>query len=207
MSHLKPEETALIIVDVQNDFCHEEGSLAQKGANLEMVSSMITPLKKVIEQARKAGVTVIFIQTIHEDSTDSKTWINRFKNKEKPDVCRKGTWGSEFYRIKPHAEDIVVIKHRYSAFINTRLESVLRTKGIKSLLMTGISTNVCVESTARDGFMLDYQVVLLEDCCASFSKEAHEMTIINIDEYFGDVTTSDQILNKWMTPEPLVRTF
>ncbi|WP_018930535.1 cysteine hydrolase family protein [Gracilibacillus lacisalsi] len=207
MSHLKPEETALIVVDVQNDFCHEEGSLAQKGANLEMVSSMITPLEKVIEQARKAEVTVIFIQTIHEDSTDSKTWMKRFKNKEKPDVCRKGTWGSEFYRIEPHAEDIVVIKHRYSAFINTRLESVLRTKGIKSLLVTGISTNVCVESTARDGFMLDYQVVLLEDCCASFSKEAHEMTIINIDEYFGDVTTSDQILNKWMTPEPLVRTF
>ncbi|KAB8126985.1 cysteine hydrolase [Gracilibacillus oryzae] len=206
MITLKPEETALIVVDVQNDFCHEDGSLAKTGANLEMVSSMMPPLKNVIEHAKEAGVSVIYIQTIHEESTDSKTWTNRFRNKEKPAVCRKGSWGSEFYEINPQADDIVVIKHRYSAFINTRLESVLKTKGIKSLLMTGISTNVCVESTARDGFMLDYQIVLLEDCCASFSRKAHEMTLINIRDFFGNVATSDEIFNIRMPQETVART-
>lgn len=85
-----------------------------------------------------------------------------------------GELGAEFYEVSPLPEEIIVNKHRYSAFINTRLDSVLRSLRIETLIMTGVSTNVCVESTARDGFMLDYQIVMVQDACASYSRAAHD---------------------------------
>lgn len=194
---ITPEKTALIVVDVQNDFCHQDGSLAKQGISIEMVESMMPSLKELIDQARYNAVPIIFIQTIHETATDSETWINRLKNKSETKICRKNTWGSEFYQVAPSPTDIIVIKHRYSAFINTRLDSILRTLKIKNLLMTGVSTNICVESTARDGFMLDYNIVFLSDCTAAYTIEEHEATLKNIDLYFGTVTDSHQVIDSW----------
>jgi ureidoacrylate peracid hydrolase len=90
-----------------------------------------------------------------------------------------------------------VNKNRYSAFINTNLESVLRTMKIEKLVLTGVSTNVCVESTARDGFMLDYHIAFVKDACASTSRTAHEMTLENIDAYFGSVVSVNQLIEVW----------
>ncbi|MFD2618118.1 cysteine hydrolase family protein [Terrilactibacillus laevilacticus] len=191
---LDPAHTALVIVDVQNDFCHEEGSMAKQGLDTSMARGMIPQLKQLIQQARDYHVPIIFIQTIHEKSTDSETWIRRLKDKSHANVCRKNTWGSEFFELTPTPDDIIVIKHRYSAFINTRLDSILRTLKIRTLLMTGVSTNVCVESTARDGFMLDYDIILLSDCTAAFSEKAHHMTLENIDLFFGQVMDSGQVI-------------
>lgn len=112
-------------------------------------------------------------------------------------VCRKGSWGADFYEVAPEPGEVVVNKHRYSAFVNTRLDSILRSQKIETLIMTGVSTNVCVESTARDGFMLDYHIVLLRDACASYSTQAHEMTIKNIEGYFGEVTDTREVISLW----------
>ncbi|MTT31718.1 isochorismatase family protein [Terrilactibacillus sp. BCM23-1] len=196
---LDPAHTALVIVDVQNDFCHEEGSMAKQGLDTSMAREMIPQLKQLIQQARDFHVPIIFIQTIHETSTDSETWIRRLKDKSHANVCRKNTWGSEFFELTPTPEDIIVIKHRYSAFINTRLDSILRTLKIRTLLMAGVSTNVCVESTARDGFMLDYDIVFLSDCTAAFSEKAHLMTLENIDLFFGQVMASNQVIENGLS--------
>lgn len=99
--------------------------------------------------------------------------------------------------MAPLPEEIIVNKHRYSAFINTRLDSVLRSQRIETLIMTGVSTNVCVESTARDGFMLDYQIVMVQDACASYSRAAHEMTLENMKGYFGVVASAADIEESW----------
>ncbi|WP_420829234.1 cysteine hydrolase family protein [Aquibacillus albus] len=192
-----PTHTALVIVDVQNDYCDSKGNLGKQGLDISMVDEMIAPLAETVAQARENEVPIIFIQTIHEPSTDSVTWANRLRDANQEGICRKDTWGAEFYKIKPKKEDIIVIKHRYSAFINTRLDSVLRSLNIKSLIVTGVSTNVCVESTARDGFMLDYDIVLLSDCTAAYSKEAYEMTLKNIDQYFGSVCESKDVIESW----------
>ncbi|WP_445487857.1 cysteine hydrolase family protein [Niallia sp. 03133] len=190
-----PGKSAFIIVDVQNDFCHKEGSLATQGMDVSMVDTMMPSLKKLIIELKELHVPIIFIQTIHEDCTDSATWTKRLKDKSQANVCRKDTWGAEFYQIEPDSMDIVVVKHRYSAFIHTRLDSVLRTMKIETLLMAGVSTNVCVESTARDGFMLDYDIIFLADCTAAFSKEEHEMALRNIDHFFGRVADSEDVIN------------
>ncbi|MCF2647736.1 cysteine hydrolase [Niallia circulans] len=189
-----PQHSALLIVDVQNDYCHKEGCLAKQDLDVSMVEEMMPNLKNMIATMKEENVPIIYIQTIHENSTDSETWIKRLKGKNQTNLCRKDTWGAEFYQLEPDNDDVIVIKHRYSAFINTRLDSVLRALKIETLLMAGVSTNICVESTARDGFMLDYDVIFLSDCTAAFSREAHNMTLQTINQFFGTVVTSNEVI-------------
>ncbi|MBY0012277.1 cysteine hydrolase family protein [Paenibacillus typhae] len=193
---IMPERTALIIVDVQNDYCHPEGVLASAGNDVSAVKEMMPRLHGLIAAARAHDVPVIFIQTFHERATDSQVWVSR-SGRGSLGVCRRGSWGAEFFEVTPLADEIVVNKHRYSAFINTRLDSVLRTLRIETLIMTGVSTNVCVESTARDGFMRDYHIVLAEDACASYSRAAHEMTVENMKGYFGVVSSAAEVEENW----------
>lgn len=193
---IMPDKTALIIVDVQNDYCHEEGALAAGGNDVSAVREMMPQLHGLIAAARTQGVPVIYIQTFHEKATDSPVWTSR-SGRGSLGVCRRGSWGAEFYEVAPLPEEIIVNKHRYSAFINTRLDSVLRSQRIETLIMTGVSTNVCVESTARDGFMLDYQIVMVQDACASYSRAAHEMTLENMKGYFGVVASAADIEESW----------
>jgi ureidoacrylate peracid hydrolase len=195
-SQVEPHKTVLIVVDVQNDFCHPEGACARRGNDVSGVKVMMPKLHKLIEGARKHGVKIIYIQTFHEEATDSSAWTARSDGRS-GEVCRTGTWGADFYEVSPQPGDIIVNKHRYSAFINTRLDSVLRTLKAETLVMTGVSTNVCVESTARHGYMLDYNIIFMKDACASYSKQAHEMTLENIDQYFGTVLGVDDLLQAW----------
>ncbi|WP_100486887.1 cysteine hydrolase family protein [Sporolactobacillus pectinivorans] len=194
-----PSKTAFLVIDMQNDYCHKEGSLAKQGLDVSGVASMVPHLMHLIDQAEMYHVPVIYVRTIHEKSTDSGSWIHRLRGKSQTDLCRKGTWGSEFYKLVPEEEDIIVTKHRYSAFIHTKLDSVLHTLNVRNLLMAGVSTNVCVESTARDGFMLDYNVVLLSDCTAAFTREAYLMTLTNISQFFGTVAASNEVIDCWAT--------
>jgi ureidoacrylate peracid hydrolase len=194
---VEPTRTALVIVDVQNDFCAPEGVAGKAGKPLGACNAMLPKLQALIDGARAAGTQVIFIQTIHTKWTDSKTWL--FRNGDKPhdEICRENTWGAQFWGIAPRPDEPVVVKHRYSAFINTRLDSVLRTLRVENLIMTGVATNVCVESTARDGFMLDYNVVFVGDCSAAYSQAAHDATLATMGTNFGRVANHDEILQSW----------
>lgn len=190
-------QAAVIVVDVQNDYCHPEGALPRTGCDISGVGEMMPKLHKLLQSAREAHVPIIFIQTLHEKATDSAAWTARSSGRS-ANVCRRGSWGTEFYEVTPEKDDIIINKHRYSAFVNTRLDSVLKTLKIETLIMTGVSTNVCVESTARDGFMLDYHIVLVADACASYSQSAHEMTLENIEGYFGKVSGVQHVIDIWM---------
>ncbi|SDG01193.1 ureidoacrylate peracid hydrolase [Fontibacillus panacisegetis] len=188
--------SAVLVVDVQNDYCHPDGAMAMVGNDVSGVSGMMPNLHRLLAAAREHKVPIIFVQTFHEEATDSEAWKTRSSGKSGK-VCRVGSWGANFFEIAPEPGEIIINKHRYSAFINTRLDSVLRSQKIETLIVAGVSTNVCVESTARDAFMLDYHVVLLSDACASYSRQAHEMTIENIAGYFGEVTDAISIVSLW----------
>ncbi len=196
-NELIPGKTALLVVDCQNDFCHPDGVSGRAGVALADTHAALPVLKSLIDKVRGAGASVIFARTHHhEDWTDSPTWSSRFLRQFGP-VCAPGTWGAEFYEVSPTKQDFVVTKHRYSAFIGTDLDITLRSKGIDTLLCTGFITNVCVESTLRDGYMLNYATILVEDCCAAPTPEEHRMTVFNIKKYFGRVLTSSQIVGSF----------
>ncbi len=195
---LDPSRTAVLVVDVQNDFCAREGSLGRAGAPVDAAIEMVPRLQTFLTAAREHGVSVIFIQTIHERWTDSEAWTYRHAGKAR-ETCLRDSWGSEFYGAAPLASEPVVVKHRYSAFVGTRLESVLHTLKIETVVMTGVATNVCVESTARDAFMRDFHTVFAGDCSAAYSAAAHDMTLENMRNHFGIVTTSADIVKSWAT--------
>ncbi len=105
-------------------------------------------------------------------------------------ICLAESWGAEFYRVSPLRNEFVVTKHRFSGFFGTDLDLVLRSRGIETLLLCGVATNVCVETTVRDAFNLDYNVILVEDCCGPFALDEHAATLTNISKYFGIVSDS-----------------
>lgn len=189
-------DSALIVVDVQNDYIHPDGVFGQKGLVSAEMYAMMPDLKGLVESARSNGVPVIFIQTTHQDETDSEVWYSHSGGVANP-VCRRGTWGAEFYEVAPAEGEIVVNKHRYSAFINTRLESVLRTLRVQTVVIAGVLTNVCVEATARDAYSRDYFVVLAENCCAASTLAEHEMTMQNAERCFGIVASRREIEHAW----------
>jgi ureidoacrylate peracid hydrolase len=204
MQLIDPAKAVVVVVDVQNDFCHPEGALGRAGAPTADAMAMIPTLQRLLDAARAAGTRVVFLQTIHEDATDSDPWRGRSLNASF-DICRKDTWGIEFTGVAPAAEEPVVVKHRYSGFVNTRLDSVLRTFKAETLIVTGVSTNVCVESTARHGFMLDYNIVFVDDCCAAYSPEEHAGALSNIRHHFGTVASADTLIEAWKVPVSTTR--
>ena len=193
-----PSYAALIVVDVQNDFVSPEGSAGKRGDDVGAAMAMIPNLTSLIDQARKVGLTVVYIRTTHSEWTDTASWIYRTSQRSGLSTCREGTWGAEFYDgIAPLPSERVVIKHRYSAFINTDLNTVLKARGIQSILVCGVATNVCVETTARDGYMYDYYVTMIDDCSAAYDAKLHMSTLENIRRHFGLVVSSHQIIESW----------
>lgn len=193
-----PKYAALVVVDVQNDFVSPQGSAGKRGEDVSAAMAMIPNLKGLIDEARKIGLTVVYIRTTHSDWTDTPSWIYRSSQKSGLNTCREGTWGADFYEgIQPLPSERVVIKHRYSAFINTDLNTVLKARNIQSVLVCGVATNVCVETTTRDAYMYDYYVTMIDDCSAAYETKLHLGTLENIRRHFGLVASSSEIIEAW----------
>lgn len=193
-----PAHAAVIVVDVQNDFCADGGFFQQTGQDVSRIQAMVPTLAQFIEHGRRAGLPIIFIRAIYDDLYLSAPMRERNKRKgwETPRLVTD-SWGADFYLVKPEPHDPIVVKHRYSAFAGTELDLVLRNLAVKTLIMTGVATNVCVESTARDGYFLNYYVVLVENCCASTRESLHRATLDNVDENFGVVCASPEVVAAW----------
>jgi len=193
-----PNYAALVVVDVQNDFVSPEGSASKRGEDVGAAMAMVPNLLRLIDQARRVGLTTVYIRTTHSEWTDTPSWIYRTSQKGGLSTCREGTWGAELYAgISPLPTERVVIKHRYSAFINTDLNTVLKARNIQSVLVCGVATNVCVETTARDAYMYDYYVTMIDDCSAAYETKLHLGTLENMRRHFGLVVSSAEIIDTW----------
>ena len=193
-----PNYAALVVVDVQNDFVSPEGSASKRGEDVGAAMAMVPNLLRFIDQARRVGLTTVYIRTTHSEWTDTPSWIYRTSQKGGLSTCREGTWGAELYAgISPLPTERVVIKHRYSAFINTDLNTVLKARNIQSVLVCGVATNVCVETTARDAYMYDYYVTMIDDCSAAYETKLHLGTLENMRRHFGLVVSSAEIIDTW----------
>jgi ureidoacrylate peracid hydrolase len=193
-----PRSAALLVVDVQNDFVSREGSAGKRGEDVGPAIAMMPNLTRLIDEGRRVGLTIVYVRTTHSEWTDTPSWIYRSSQKSGLNTCREGSWGAEFYEgISPLPSERVVVKHRYSAFINTDLNTVLNARGIESVLVCGVATNVCVETTARDAYMYDYYVTMIEDCSAAYDAKLHMATLENIRRHFGLVASSGQIIETW----------
>jgi ureidoacrylate peracid hydrolase len=192
---LKKEETALLVVDMQNDFVRDDGFMGKSGRNMKPVMAIVPSLSRLIGFCRDAGVRRIFVRSIHSRDTWASNWVRRFGGLADPPHCRANTWGAEIVaELKPAGDEPVVTKHLYSAMLDTTLPVILRSRGIRNLLVTGTQTNVCVDSTGRHAFMLNFVTVTVSDCVATDEVELQESTLKNLARYFGYVADSAEVL-------------
>lgn len=198
-----PQHTALVIVDMVNDFVHPEGKAATRGKRpLDFIRSVIPGIRGLVDAAREAGVLVVHIQhtTLLDDLSNSGPWLDSRMNAtySAVDVCMDGTWGQEIIEeLQPESGEAVIKKYRYGAFAGTNLDLVLSSTGIRTVICCGASTNVCVEATAREAFALEYYVVLPRDACASWSEPLHEASLATAGQRYAAVTTVDDVAGVW----------
>jgi ureidoacrylate peracid hydrolase len=201
-----PEHTALVIVDVQNDFCAPGGMMDREGNDLVAVQEMAEALPRLIDEARTAGVLVVFVRNVYNTEPNrylSDVWLEQAARQRKGSytvsaVCAPDSWEGDFYgEVHPLPGEPVVTKHRFSSFHNTDLETVLRARSIRTVVLAGVASNVCVETTAREAFVRDYYVVFLSDGTATYVGPAHEATLRVIDQFFGQVASIDDVVGCW----------
>jgi ureidoacrylate peracid hydrolase len=198
-----PGHTALIVVDVQNDFCAKGAWFDRMGKDLSQIQAMVPRLLGLIASARRQGLQVVHVRLDYGEpflSPNMKEYYARKRTGR--DLCQPGTWGSEFYLVRPEPPELVLTKHRYDAFEGTHLDLILRSRGIHTVLVTGVTTECCVESTARSAYMKGYYVVLVSDCTATYDPALQEAAERNIDLYFGVLTPSEEIVKIWETSSP-----
>ncbi|MBI2874467.1 MAG: cysteine hydrolase [Firmicutes bacterium] len=194
-----PANAAVVIVDMQNDYCHPDGAFAKDGHDIAMVETMLPRLATFLERAREAGVHLVFIRMLHDDDHSSGPMRERQgRLRVGSDYPRPDTWGAELCKpLTMRAGDVEFTKYRYGAFTNADLEPYLREKGIQSLIFTGVATNVCVESTAREAFMRDFYVVVARDCVAACYEHTHNGSLENLEHHFGRVVPASEIEGAW----------
>jgi ureidoacrylate peracid hydrolase len=194
-----PAHTAILVVDMQNDFCAEGGYIHQtRKADMSEGSALAKRITSLVDRGRAGGSTIVWIQANYEPRFLSPQAIIKREERQPGLVCCAGeSWGWEFFEVKPHADDMLIEKHSFSAFFGTELDRLLRFRGIKTLILTGVATNTCVESTLRDGFFLGYYIVLVEDCCNSAARHLHDGTLNNVRSSFGEVMASGELMNFW----------
>jgi ureidoacrylate peracid hydrolase len=153
---------------------------------------------RTVKAARRAGVPVLWIRAIYDDAYLAAPMRARNKLMGATAVCcAEGSWGADFYGVEPAGDEPVIDKHRFNAFFETGLHERLQGMGIRSLVLTGVQTNVCIDSTMREAFSLGYFLTIPEDCVASHTPPLHEATLANFRFLFGEVTTSDGLETIW----------
>lgn len=192
---VNPRFTALLTIDMQRDYCCPGGILDRMGFNIEAAARLGPRLNAFVSRTRGVVSRTIHIKMELNPNLRSPALAEQY---ERCGLQRKLEPAlSEFYGVTPAASDIVIPKYRYSAFVSTYLDQCLRSAEIKTLVLTGLATNVCLESTARDGFMRDYHIVVPADMTEATSVEAKKAALFNIDTFFGEVVDSGALLRCW----------
>lgn len=204
------QHTAVIIVDMQNDFCSENGWLDYIGADYKVLQNPIEPLNRLLPELRKAGVPVVWLNwgnrpdrsnvspsILHVyNMTGEGIGIGEPLPNNQSRVLEKGSWGAAIVsELHTEPSDIYVDKYRMSGFWDTPLDSILRNLRINTILFTGVNLDQCVMATLQDAVNAGYDSIVLEDCCATNSPAfCTEATLYNIKQCYGFVTTSTAVL-------------
>jgi nicotinamidase-related amidase len=181
---------SLMVIDMQNCFCDE---------SIPEVAAMMSQLEALIPTARAAGVPVIFTQVVQTEETDTEVWRSLYERTPWfRDLCRAGTQAADYHaRFRPQPGDLALVKYRYSAFIGTPLEMWLRARDVKTVVLTGLTTDCCVGTTGYDAFQRDFHSVLVSDCTACGSPAAREAALAVHRDAFGIVASAADVAAIW----------
>lgn len=197
---LQKADTALVVIDMQNGFCHPEGSFAQLGLDIEATNRAIEGCRRLIEAAREAGVPIIYTRYVYRpDYLDGGVLVQDILPAlADAKSLAAGTWDADIVdELEPQPQDFIVDKNRYSAFYATSLATILSSLRISNLVICGVTTNMCVETTARDASQMDYRVFVVGDATGELDEERHRVALTTIGFGFGWVVTVDDVEQAW----------
>jgi ureidoacrylate peracid hydrolase len=209
---IDPQETAVLVIDMQNDFGSPGGMFDLAGIDIRGIAAAAEATRPVLSAARTAEIPIVYVRMEHAPDLsdvgpdDGPHWIKHIPMRVGDEVTApdgspsrilvRGTWNTEILEnLAPEAGDHVVSKHRYSAFFETDLHDLLQRLGARYLLVTGCTTSICVESTVRDAMFRDYSCIVLEDCTAEpiagdLSRTNHEASLLTIETLFGWISNA-----------------
>ncbi len=204
---VQPEHTALVIVDPQKDFCASDGVIAKHlGLDVSRVQAAVPRLNRFIQKARQYGVLITWIRYLNAPHLMKSNY--RARRSGRPfDMVIEGSDGANWYSelIRPLPEEHIITKRTYDGFEDTELHLLLQSNGIKTLVLTGFATNICVETTARRGYTKGYYIVLVSDCTDTHTQTEYESTLHNIERYFGKVAISAELIRIWESRQSSVK--
>jgi nicotinamidase-related amidase len=208
---LVPSRTALLVVDMQNDFCSPGGMIDRLGGDIRPVREIIPTLARLVSHARRVGTQIVYIKNRsrpdgrYNAPSDLLRRLLTYAREDDLLITTEGSWGEEVIpELETRPDDLVVVKHRPDAYQGTPLDLLLRSNGIANVVITGTATFACVESTARRALMEDYYVTIVEDCVAATDPVLHEASIKLMRAFFGDacVVSSEAVMNAWRVAVP-----
>lgn len=212
-----PSHSAVIVLDMQNDFGSEGGMFALGGIDISPIRGVIPAIAQVVAAALRAGITVVYLKMGFQPDLsdaggpDAPNWLKQQQLRcpgeavMAPDgaasrILVRDTWNTDIVsELRPAPGDIILYKHRFSGFFETDLDRVLNSRSIKHLIFTGCTTSVCVESTLRDGMIRDYTCLLVEDCTAEpigagLARSNHDASLFVVQALFGWVSNSAELV-------------
>ena len=198
-ARLVPGRAAFLFIDMQNDFGSPKGKMASFGFEIGAVGESVAPAKRLLEAARAGGFLVIHTAVINETGQNSAAWAAFWGP---PAVTVAGTWGAAHVDgLEPLPGEPVVVKYAYDAFVGTNLETMLRSRGIETVVFAGADLNICVADTLHHAFALGFHVVAAADCLSSFTKRdrAHaeqlkQAGLYLVENHYGTVAGSADII-------------
>jgi ureidoacrylate peracid hydrolase len=195
-----PDATALLVIDMQNGFCHPDGSFATLGLDVSMCTAAIAGCAGLVEDARAAGVPVVYTRYVYRpDYRDGGVLVHDLM----PDLATArslaaGSWDAELVdELSPREDEFVVDKNRYSAFYGTGLEPILTSLGVRRLVVCGVTTNMCVETTVRDASQRDYLTFVVSDATGELDRARHDSALATLGFGFGRVVTRAEVAAGW----------
>jgi len=196
-----PSSTMLLVIDIQTDFAAPDGAMGRYGLDLSFGEAAIRKIDALIAGARLAGIAVGFARVVTRPETDSSA-LQHFMERSGQDpadaaICRDGTSGAGFYVLHPQPGDLQVSKTLFSCFSGTNLDADLRARGIDTLVVTGMTTDCCVDCTVRDGFHRNYDLFVVADACAAYDERTHLAALDGLGRNCAILVETATLLGGW----------
>jgi nicotinamidase-related amidase len=198
---IAPDRTALVIIDVQEDFISPTGAAGNWGIDMGIFEPPLQKIEQIIAAARAQSVAQVYVRVVTSEETDPSALKLLHQRKGRPPqalaICRAGTPGADFYRISPEPNDIQIDKVLYSSFVGTDLDAQLKVRGVDTLVVVGFTTECCVDSTVRDAFHRDYNVFVVTDACAAYEEALHFGALNALSKNCALLTDTASVLAAW----------
>ena len=196
--YIDPRVTALLVIDMQNGFCHPESRMEKAGIGVANQQAIVPNVLRLVDIAHERKIPVFWSKQVHfpEDVTRRKHRIPTHQAKQAWTPCLRDTWEVDFIDEVAeyvHPEDYVIEKHRASMFFQTTLDAKLRMLGIEQVIVSGTTTAFCVETSIRDAYFRDLDVIAVEDCIADPRPHFHEDSMAKVRQFFGVVVGVDEV--------------